>query len=111
MIPITDNLMRDGSTTPIQIGSTIATKDNSGTPKNSPFTLTGGIDIIVPPLNAVEFIVNPLTTSLQISEDSTMTTYDVIATSTKESVPCAKMTAIYIRGTNGNVVNFRFTLI
>lgn len=108
---ITDNLPVDGSQKPIQIGNSIKTVDASGTPKTSPFTLTGGVDSFTIPAGCVEFIVNPVTHDMKISELSTMARYDTVAQSSKESIPCAKAVTIYVQGTASDVLNFRFTLI
>ena len=97
-------LVRDENRQPVQIGSSFETT-------SSPFTLTGGIDTIPVPDNGVEFIVNPQTHDIFVSEKSDLTTYDIIAASTKESIPCARMDNIYIQGTGGDTVNFRFTLV
>lgn len=104
----TDNLARDSSASPIQVGSRFQTQDASGTPKTSPFTLTGGVDAISVPVNAAEFIVNP-SADLHISELSSMAHYDVIAANTKESVECTKMDTIYVQGSG--TLNFRFNIV
>lgn len=107
----TNNLFRAGSTDQVQIGNAFVTADNSASVKNSPLTVSSSVLTIVPPDNAVEFIVNP-SADMKISNDLTMTTYDVIASGTKESVPCAKMSAIYIVRSSGDLtLNFRFTVI
>lgn len=102
------NLLRDASTAPVQTGNSIVTTDASGTPKSSPFTLSGGVDAIVVPVDCFELIVGP-SGSLKVSEDSTMTHYDVVAANTKESIPCAKAGTIYVQGTG--TLNFRFTTL
>ena len=108
MSTFTDNLSRDSSAAPIQTGNTIITVDASATPKSSPFTLTGGNDAMTVPTNCIELILNP-SANLQVSEDSAMAHYDVIAANTKEAIPCAGAGIIYIKGSG--TVNFRFTKI
>ena len=105
------NLATDASRKPIQVGSAFQTLDATGTPKTSPLAYTDSTQTIAVPDRAIEFIVNP-STALRISEQSDMTPYDVIAANTKESIPCAKMTSIYIvRDSQNGTLNFRFTLV
>jgi hypothetical protein len=106
-----DNMFKDGSSNSVQIGSSFKTSDATASPLTSPATLTGSVQTITIPDNAVEFIVNPTTNSLKVSELSNLTYYDVVAKGTKESIPCAKMQYIYIQGTASDTLNFRFTLI
>ena len=108
MSTFSDNLARDSSANPIQTGSTILTVDASNTPKASPFSLTGGNDAFVVPENCIELIVNP-SANLQVSEDSALAHYDVVAANTKEAIPCANAGTIYLKGSG--TVNFRFTKI
>lgn len=108
MSTFSNNLSRDSSAAPIQTGNTIVTIDASTSPKSSPFTLTGGNDAITVPTNCIEVIFNP-SANMKVSEDSTMTHYDVIAANTKEAIPCASAGIIYINGSG--TVNFRFTKI
>jgi len=103
-----DSLIKDANGISVQIGSSIKTTDDSVVVKESPFTLTGGVDAISVPENAVEFIVNPAA-SLKVSEDATMSTYDVVAANTKESIPCSRMDIIYVEGSG--TLNFRFTIV
>lgn len=107
----TDNLFRDGGTTPVQIGNTFQSQDNTGTPVTSPLTLNGSVQTLVVPDNAVECILYPVANSLKVSEIVGVTRYDLIAAGSKESVPCAKMTNIYVQGTNADTLYFRFTII
>lgn len=104
-----NQMKRDASASAVQVGTTFVTHDASDTPKTSPFTLTGGVDIFIVPEGCYEFIVNPVAHDLNISEISTGTPYDVVTATTKEAIGCARMTAIYVQGTVGDNLNFRFT--
>lgn len=98
----------DENQKPVQIGSGFLTTFGGG---GSPITLTGSVDAIGIPTNAVELILNPTSNNLKISENISLTTYDVIAKNTKESVPCARMDFIYVQGTMGDTVNLRYTIV
>jgi hypothetical protein len=106
-----NQLVRDASTAAIQIGSSFQTSDGTVSPQGSPLAYTTGMITVVPPVGAVEFIVNP-STDLRVSENSSMSTYDIVKAGTKESIPCAKMSAIYlIKDASNGTMNFRFTII
>jgi hypothetical protein len=109
--PQLGSMPKDQNGNSVQIGTSFATIDVSATPKSSPFSLTGGIDIIAVPSNAVEFIVNPTNNPMKISSSPTLVSWDLIATNTKESVPCARMPFIYVKGGTSDNLNFRFTII
>lgn len=105
------NLPRDASSAPIQTGNSFVCVDANSVPLSSPLTLSAGVNTITVPETAIEFIVNPISADLQVSNESTMTSYDVVKNTTKESIPCAGSDFIYIQGSVGNVVNFRFTVL
>lgn len=105
------SLIRDDNNEAVQIGSTFVTQDATDTPQDSPLAFSTTVIEIKVPERAVEFIVNP-DQDLRISEDSAMSTYDVIASGTKEAVSCGRMESIYIvRDSADGTANFRFTLI
>lgn len=104
-------MIKDQNGNSVQIGSSILTNDASGTQKTSPFSMSGGIDSFVVPANAVEFIVNPTTNDMKVSEKSSLSQYDTVGKGTKESIPCARMTTIYVEGSASDNLNFRFTTL
>lgn len=106
---MTSGLVRDDNGDQIQIGSGFQTQDAASSPVTSPLTMTGSTQTLAVPTNAVELIVNP-SVSMNVSEVVSMATFDVIAASTKESIPCARMPFVYINGASGTL-NFRFTVI
>lgn len=110
-IPNLNALARDDDRVPIQIGSSFQTADGTGTPITSPLTLTGSVQTLTVPVGAVEVILYPLADSLQVSEIVGMTQSDVIAAGSKESYPCARMATVYVKGTNTDTLNFRFTIV
>lgn len=106
-----NELKRDQNQVPVQIGTSFATVDSSDTPKASPLSFSSSIIEIVIPDRAVEFIINP-SENMRISEDPTMTSYDVIAADTKEAIECSIMQKVYIvRDSVDGTLNFRFNLV
>lgn len=108
---LTNNLTKAASGESVQIGGSFATADATASPKTSPLSYTNAVTTITVPVNAVEFIVNP-STDMRISELVGMAQYDVVIGGSKESVPCSKMSSIYItRDSVSGTLNFRFTVI
>lgn len=106
-----NNLFREGSHQPVQIGNSFQTSDATSTPQVSPLAFTNATITIAVPDNAVELILNP-SQDLRISELSSMSNYDIVAKSSKESIPVAGMSSVYItRDSSNGTVNFRFTII
>lgn len=104
-------IVRDVNRIAVQAGGSILTQDATPSPYSSPLAVSSTILALTVPPNAIELILNP-TATLRISEDSTMTHYDLVYGSTKEAIPCAKMDTIYIkRDAVDLTLNFRFTLI
>lgn len=105
---LSSGLAHDANRTPIQIGSGFQTQDAALSPITSPLTLTGSVQVLAVPGNAVECILFP-SGAMTISEIAAMTTSDQIAAGSKESVPCARMPFLYVQGSG--TLYFRFTLI
>lgn len=108
---LSGNVSRDGSRIAVQAGGSFTVADATGTPKTSPLAVSSAVITITVPDNAIEMIINP-SAAMRISDTVGMTTYDVIAANTKESIPCAKMQYIYIVRDSGDLtLNFRFTIL
>lgn len=108
---LTKNLVRDGSTGAIQIGSTFQTNDATGTPLVSPLTYTTGVTTLIIPDNAVEIILAP-STNLRVSELQSMAQYYVIPSGQAEALGVSKQTNVYIQGDSaGGILSFRLTVI
>lgn len=97
-----ETLIKDDNGNPVQIGSTFSTLI---------LTATGGVDTVAIPARCVEVIFYPITNNLNVSEDISMTNYDVVAKTAKESFPCSRMENVYVQGTSGDTVYVRFTLV
>jgi len=105
------DMVWDKSDRSVQISSGFKTSDMALSPLTSPLSYAGTIIRLEVPENAVEIIVNP-NSDMRISEDSAMTSYDVIAADTKEAIGVSNMKFVYIVQDSGNgTLNFRFSLI
>lgn len=105
------SLPRDQNSTAVQVPTGFQTSDATATPKNSPFTLTGGIDVITRPTNAVEVVFYPVSHDLLVSEVAAQTTYTTVQAGTSEVFEISRMDFIYVKGTTSDTLNFRFNLI
>lgn len=106
-----NNLWRDGSTHPVQIGSSFQTNDATGTPQVSPLAYTGSVTTLVMPDNAAEIILAP-STDMRISEVANMAQYYIIPAGQAEAIGISKQTNIYIaQNASNGTLNFRITLI
>jgi len=106
----TNNLPRDASTSPIQVGGSFKTQDKQSN-WVSPTSLSGGIDVFEVPDNAAEFIVFPSSNDMQISELSDMSSSDLVSKGSKEVYACAGMPFVYVQGISGDTLYFRFNML
>lgn len=105
MNKVFSNLPRDASTGIIQEANNFVTVDGMGV--TSPFTATGGVDVITIPANGAELILYPITNDLFVSEDPTGASGDLVSKGNKEPFPCAGMEFIYVEGQAGDAIFFR----
>ncbi len=63
-----NNLARDASRTPIQVGNTIQTQDNTETPKTSPLTVSNSAITLAVPLNAVRVTLYSTSNDIRVSD-------------------------------------------
>lgn len=110
-MPPVKQLLRDDSTGVVQTASAFQTIDGAASPISSPFVLSGGVDILTRPSNAVEVTLEPGANALQVSELDSMMSYDTIPAGAKEVFGMSKMPFIYVQGTSGDTLNFKFVLI
>lgn len=104
----------DANRKEIQIGSTFLTSDATATPLQSPINLGAGVTTINIPAGAAEFIVFPVTSNLIVAETSALAAGgmgDQTPKGAKEAFPCATVKQIFLFGTTGDVVYFRFTML
>ena len=104
-------LGRDNRGTPIQTACRFATQDASATPKTSPLAYSSSVITVTVPDNAVQLVVSP-TTDLRVSDDPTMTRYDVIPAGAREALAVALMASVYVRRDSADgSLRFRFVAV
>lgn len=101
----------DANDMKVQVPTGFQTNDATPSPITSPFVMTGGIDILIRPTNAVELIVFPAANNITVSEVADMSQFCTVLAGTNEVFEIARMEAIYIQGTDGDTLSFRFNLI
>lgn len=102
--------MKDDNGTPVQIGSSFNTTGVSGS-WSSPLGVTIAIRDVEVPDDAVEFVIST-DINLRISEDSSVTTYDLLPAGAAKAYPCARMSNIYVRTDSGaGNAHFTFTIV
>lgn len=87
----------------------IYTQDATGTPITSPVTVNTTTTLVVP-LTAVAITIISTTNAVQVSEDSTQTAFFTIPAATIVTIPCARLTNIYLKTGSSTVVSFYFSL-
>lgn len=91
-------------------GNIILTQDATGTPVVSPATVNTTQTLTVPS-NAVSCTIVSVTNPVQISEDSTQSTYFSLPAGTPITIDCADMKEIYLKTGSSTVVSFMFKAI
>lgn len=85
------------------------TQDAAASPVTSPLAMTGSVQTLTVPANALSVTVTPETTIVQVSEDSTMSVYSRVQIGQSQTFPVARQQYIYLKGTSSNVVSFFFS--
>lgn len=95
------------------VANYMQSQDATGTPVTSPVTLGVGTTTLTVPSNAVAITVMLITatSSVQVSEDSTMTAFFQLPSSVPFTFQCANQGFVYLKGTNTNTVAFQFQTI
>lgn len=95
----------------VGVGNRMQTRDGTATPVASPLAMTGSTQTLTVPPNAISITFLPNTASVNVSEDSTMSTYFTIPTSALLTITLARQQYIYLSGTSPDTVEFFFTLV
>lgn len=93
------------------LGSNFQTRDGTGTPVNSPLTMTGSTQTLTVPPNATQVTINPVTTAVNVSEDSTMSVFFTIPAGGSQTFDVGRQGFIYLAGTSPNLTSFVFKLV
>lgn len=103
-------LARDPSDVPIQFPTKFSTLDGAGT-KLSPLAYAAVVLTLVVPNDAVWMSISP-TTDLRVSEDSTMSHYDIVPSGGRDIFYVALLANIYIvQDSVTGIARFRFARV
>lgn len=97
----------DGNRIAMSYGNMMSTRDNTGTPQNSPLTVNTTATLVCP-VNAIQVTICSVTNAVQVSEDSTMTSFFTLPAGTPFTFDCADMTNVYLKTGSSTVVSFLF---
>jgi hypothetical protein len=106
------NLQMDGARNALTgvLGNRMNTRDATGTPQNSPLTVNTTATIVVPQ-NAAQIIICSVTNAVQVSEDSTQTSYFSLPAGVPWPFDVADQQNVYLKTSGSTVVSFYFTQI
>lgn len=92
-------------------GNNIQTLDATASPVKSPVAVDTTTTLTVP-LNAAAITVCSVTNGIEVSEDSTYSTYFNVPAATPTTFDCANQQYIYLQSASGSTtVSFYFTMV
>ena len=91
-------------------GNTFQTQDATGTPVTSPITVNTTQTLTVP-LNAVSVLITSVTNAVQVSEDSTQSTFFSLPAGNPQWIDCANMQFIYLKTGSSTVVSTLWKIV
>lgn len=92
------------------LGNTFQTQDATGTPVTSPITVNTTQTLTVP-LNAVSVLITSVTNAVQVSEDSTQSTYFSLPAGNPQWFDCANQEFIYLKTASSTVVSTLWRIV
>lgn len=103
---------QDGNRVPLSnFPNTISTQDATASPQASPLALTTSLTDIKIPVAAVNITMTPSAT-IRYTEDSTGTRYATLAANATLTIPCTRLTDLYVRGDAGAAtLQFFFSVV
>lgn len=103
------DLARDTNNQVMHVARRIRTQDgNTGTPKESPLTVSSTIIEIQVPAEAIELIIIDVSADMRFSEDPTMGRYAVMPANTGLVLQCADGESLYVVRNGGIDVTMQF---
>lgn len=91
-------------------GNVFQTQDGTGTPVTSPATVNTTQTLIVP-ANAVQCTIISVTNPVQVSEDSTQSTFFTIPAGIPWTFDVANQNNIYLKTGSSTAVSFYFAIV
>jgi hypothetical protein len=104
-------MRQDPNKRTIDEANVFQTQDATASPVTSPVTLGSGTTTLTTPPAARAIYITPITDPVQVSEDSTMSTYDLVPAGTKWRYPCADQVYVYLKGTSSALVYIAFEVV
>lgn len=92
------------------VGNQFETRDATASPVNSPVTVNTTATLTVPQ-DAISCTIRSTTNAVQVSEDSTQSTYFTVPAATLMEFDCARQQYIYLKTGSSTVVDFVFKII
>ena len=92
------------------LGNRMNTRDNTGTPQNSPLTVNTTATLVVPG-NAAQVTLCSATNAVQVSEDSTQTAYFSLPAGVPWTFDCANQANVYLKTGSSTVVSFYYNQV
>lgn len=102
---------RDSNNVPLQgsPGNYIQTIDATATPLTSPLTVNTTATLVVPQ-GAAQVTIASVTNAVQVSEDSTQSTYFSLPANMPWTFDCANQQYVYLKTSLSTVVSFVFSV-
>lgn len=102
--------VNDGNRNAMSYGNNILTQDATSSPNQSPLTVNTTATLKVPQ-NAVSVTIVSTTNAVQVSEDSTQTSYFTLPAGVPWTFDVARQQYVYLKTSGSTVVNFYFTTV
>jgi len=105
-------LSTDGNRTAMTgaVGNVIQTIDATATPVTSPATVDTTQTLTVPE-GAITITVSPVTNPVQVTEDSTASSYFAVPAGSVVSFDVSRQKYVYLKTSGSTVVSFFFTIV
>lgn len=100
----------DANHNALEFGSVFQTQDAAASPVTSPITVNTTQTLTVPS-NAFRLLIVSTTNPVQVSEDSTMSTYFTIPAGVIQGIDCADQAFIYLKTGSSTAVNTLWEVI
>jgi hypothetical protein len=101
----------DSNRVAMPYGSNIQTQDATASPVASPLVMSGSVQTLTKPTNATQITITAFTSVVDVSEDSTMSVYDVIPVGGARTYDVSRQQFIYLKGTSPNLAAFVFKIV
>ena len=111
-------LPQDAANRSIQVAHQIQMRDNSGTPKESPLTVSSSVLELVPPVNAVVLHLIAATNNLRFGDNAVLDGtagdgYGIVTSGNSVDLACADGTSIHVLkdGASDVIMSFWFDIL